>query len=115
MSLVNTESGQPGFVRQTLRCPNCESILRRMTPSISDAINRIPPLALRFGGTTNDHTGPQLPGSNTTKNITRNCWTPRSHSALLVSAKIQKLQNKLNEFNERIAELEAAGHPDRAM
>ena len=32
-----------------------------------------------------------------------------------VQQKIQKLQNKLNEFNERIVELEKAGHPDRAM
>ena len=32
-----------------------------------------------------------------------------------VQQKIQKLQNTLNEFNERIAELENAGHQDRAM
>ena len=31
-----------------------------------------------------------------------------------VQQEIQKLQKKLNEFNERIAELEKAGHPDRA-
>ena len=31
-----------------------------------------------------------------------------------VQQKIQELQNKLNEFNERIAELERADRPDRA-
>ena len=37
--------------------------------------------------------------------------TPR----FLVQQEIHKLQKNLNEFNERIAELEKAGHPDRAM
>jgi hypothetical protein len=34
MSLVCTETDHPGFELQTLRCPNCGSVLRRMIDPI---------------------------------------------------------------------------------